>query len=477
MSKKALSYKVQVEKFLADTLTPVNVYLRLRQKYPEVLLLESTDYRGSENSLSFICFNPLVTFSVREGSAEVSFAGAPEKNILKPPGCEITEELASFISSLELDQKEEVPNGFFGYCTYDSVKYFEDINIAAVQDPARKIPDIRYSFYEFLIVFNHFKNEIHILHNKGGHTGTTQNLQDVKQFIFSSHFPSYGFEAVGTEQSNITDDEQIEIIASCKKHIARGDVFQIVPSRRFIQKFRGDDFNVYRTLRSINPSPYLFYFDYGDYRIFGSSPEAQIGIKNGTEASIFPIAGTLPRRADRSNDAELAEELLKDPKENAEHVMLVDLARNDLSKHCSNVTVDVYREVQFYSHVIHLVSKVSGKLLPGASPVNVLADTFPAGTLSGAPKYKAMELIDRYEKGNRGIYGGCVGFISSKGDIVHAIVIRSFLSKGGNLYYQAGGGVVFDSNPQSELAEVKNKLGALKQAIVEAARMFSMEKE
>lgn len=464
------SYQTISEKFLADTITPVNVFLRLRQRYSEVLLLESADYRGSENSLSFICFNPLLRFTADPKFQVIEDIKTGEILREQTDNKKVLKSLIDFISSVKVDQSENLPNGFFGHCTYDAVQFFEDIKFEAKREEGRSVPDIRYAFYEYVIVFNHYKNQIHIQNNQPAAGSGTSGIKEIKDFILKADFTIYPFEREGEETSNMTDAEHLELITNVKKHIARGDVFQIVPSRRFIQKFKGDDFNVYRVLRSINPSPFLFYFDFGDYRMFGSSPEAQISIKNKT-ASIYPIAGTYPRSADRANDHELAETLKSDPKENAEHVMLVDLARNDLSKHCKNVHVDVYKEVQFYSHVIHLVSKVDGELSKDANSVSILADTFPAGTLSGAPKYRAMQLIDKYESGNRGIYGGCIGLITTKGDILHAIVIRSFLSKNNHLYYQAGGGVVFDSNPETETAEVRNKLGALKQAIIEAAKL------
>ena len=238
----------------------------------------------------------------------------------------------------------------------------------------------------------------------------------------------------------------------------------MVLSRRFSQDFKGDEFNVYRALRSINPSPYLFYYDYSTYRIFGSSPEAQMVVHEGI-AEIHPIAGTFRRTGDDIKDQELAIKLLEDPKENAEHIMLVDLARNDLSKNCHEVKVTNYKEVQFFSHVIHLVSKVTGAINAGVSGYQIFADTFPAGTLSGAPKYRALQLIDEYEPTTRSFYGGGLGMIKLNGDLNHAIIIRSFLSKNNKLYYQAGAGIVIDSNPESELQEVHNKLAALKKAL------------
>ncbi|MBE7179038.1 MAG: anthranilate synthase component I family protein, partial [Mucilaginibacter polytrichastri] len=252
--------------------------------------------------------------------------------------------------------------------------------------------------------------------------------------------------------------------------IHRGDVFQIVPSRAFSQRFTGDEFNVYRALRSINPSPYLFYFDYGNFKLFGSSPEAQLTINKG-EATIYPIAGTFKRTGSDTEDAEIALQLKNDPKESAEHVMLVDLARNDLSRHCDDVEVQAFKEVQFYSHLVHLVSKVSGKLRLGVDSFSVVADTFPAGTLSGAPKYRAMEIIDQNEPHLRSFYSGALGFMGFNGDFNHAIMIRSFLSKENTLNYQAGAGIVTASDPETELQEVNNKIAALRKALIEAEHL------
>ena len=349
-----MHFKVQTEKYLSDTLTPVSVYMKIRKKFTEVLLLESADYRGSENSLSFICFSPLAKFKVEDNKQEVILPG--EKNSLEEivDRGAVLSRLQNFFQELSLEQDNDLPNGFFGYCTYEAVKYFEDIELAAPPSKERQVPEICYAFYEFLIIFNHYKNEIHIIHNQSINSACSRTLEEIKDIIFHSEFSFSEFCTVEEESSNLTDQDTLRVIEKCKSHIARGDVFQIVVSRRFMQKYKGDDFNVYRTLRSINPSPYLFYFDYLDYRIFGSSPEAQLTVKDSV-ASIYPIAGTYPRRADRANDRELATELQSDPKENAEHIMLVDLARNDLNKHCKNVRVEVFKEVQFYSHVIHLV--------------------------------------------------------------------------------------------------------------------------
>ncbi|MCB0693459.1 MAG: anthranilate synthase component I family protein, partial [Saprospiraceae bacterium] len=242
------------------------------------------------------------------------------------------------------------------------------------------------------------------------------------------------------------------------------DVFQIVFSRQFEQDYQGDDLQVYRALRSINPSPYLFYFDFGNYRMFGSSPEAQLIVRD-RQAEIHPIAGTFAMDADPAINELRANALLADPKENAEHVMLVDLARNDLNRHAVDVHVAALREIHAYSHVMHLVSKVKGRLADSTNPIQVFADTFPAGTLSGAPKYRALELIHQYENQHRGAYGGAIGYIDLQGNMNQAIMIRSFFSQNQTLYSQAGAGIVLDSVAETELQEVNHKLGALQKAL------------
>ncbi|HAK10691.1 MAG TPA: anthranilate synthase component I, partial [Chitinophagaceae bacterium] len=294
--------------------------------------------------------------------------------------------------------------------------------------------------------------------------GLEGDVAAVESLIRSKDVPVYPFQTKAGESSNLTDAEYIAMVEAGIRHCHRGDVFQIVLSRRFQQGFIGDEFNVYRALRSVNPSPYLFFFDYGDYKLMGSSPESQLIIRDG-KATVHPIAGTFKRTGDDAVDQQAAARLLEDAKENAEHVMLVDLARNDLSHFCQDVTVTHYKEVQYYSHVIHLVSEVTGVLKPDANAFQVLATTFPAGTLSGAPKFRAMQLIDELEPTKRSYYGGALGFMGFDGTCNHAILIRTFLSKDNTLFYQAGAGVVAASQPQSELQEVNNKLNALKTAI------------
>lgn len=453
---------------LADTQTPVSLYLKLRDKFSQVLLLESSDYHGNEDIYSYICLAPFAGFTIANFQWESYLTDQPNVRA-DLNGKSIPEAMQAFIGQFSAEKNvfPFVTNGFFGYSTYDSVRYFEDISINDFDTEERKIPDIQYHIYRYILVFNHFSNELFIVENRPEGTPDEKGKEQILQIIQSKDMAEYPFQLVGEEHSNFTDEEFLEVIQKGKDHCFRGDVFQIVLSRRFSRSFRGDEFSVYRKLRSINPSPYLFFFDYGSFKIFGSSPEAQIVVKNG-KATIHPIAGTFRRTGNDIQDYDLAKKLLNDPKESAEHVMLVDLARNDLSRHCHDVAVETYKEVQYYSHVIHLVSRVSGMMTSPEDTIDIVADTFPAGTLSGAPKHRAMQLINQYEHGNRGFYGGAIGYMGFEGDFNHAIMIRSILSKDYHLYYQAGAGVVALSDTQSELQEVHNKLAAIQKAIAMA---------
>ncbi len=461
---KTLNYKPIVRKILADTVTPVSIYLRLRTLYPKSILLESSDYHGNENAYSFICFNPVAFFAVNNGEVVKELPGVEKEKFNLSTERSLDNELDTFFKTFNVDSDEiELPaNGLFGYVNFDAIQHFENIKFSSEKKEEYQIPEVNYAFYKYVIAIDHHKNIIHIVENLL--EGETSQMDYIHHLLVNLNFSTAKFEPTGNETSNITNEEYKQMVTKGKEHCYRGDVFQIVLSRQFTQKFQGDDFNVYRSLRSINPSPYLFYFDFGDYRIFGSSPEAQIRISN-NKAFIHPIAGTFKRTGNDEQDRALAEKLSKDPKENAEHVMLVDLARNDLSRNADKVKVETYREVQFYSHVIHLVSQVSGEITDDTNIIKVLGETFPAGTLSGAPKYKAMELIDKYENQNRGYYGGCIGYLGFDRTVNHAIMIRSFLSKNNKLFYQAGAGIVADSKEESELQEVNNKLAALKKAI------------
>jgi len=452
---------------LADTITPVSIYLNIRNKYKKSFLLESSDYHGNEDSYSFICFNPVASFKVED---EKIFTVYPNGDFETKSTQEhdVVEELNTFAGLFESEELgfDFVTNGLFGFTSFEGVKHFEDIDFDYLEKEGKKVPDMHYMVFQNIISINHFKNELYLFEHRTeiGTGSGPESLEKLEELVKSPNVSKNTFQREGEELSNCTNEEFLKMVQSAKKHCKRGDVFQLVLSREFSQKFQGDEFTLYRALRSINPSPYLFYFDFEKFRIFGSSPEAQIVIKN-RKATIYPIAGTFRRTGDDVKDAELAKKLLDDPKENAEHVMLVDLARNDLSRDSKGVSVEAYREIQFYSHVIHLVSKVTGDLLPDKNSIRLVADTFPAGTLSGAPKHMALQLINKYEKNQRGIYGGCIGFLGFNGDFNHAIIIRSFLSKNNNLYYQAGAGIVMKSDDESERQEVFNKLAALHKAI------------
>jgi anthranilate synthase component I len=451
-------------KLLADTITPVSIFLQIRDRFENPILLESSDYHGQEDSYSYICFNPLASFSFSEGKVTENLPFGETKSYTVDQSNPLMEALRRFSGhfSEERSQHKFISNGLFGYMQYDTVNHFEDIRLQRTE--VSDVPMLHYAVYQNVIVVDHFKNEMYLFEHQVEGDKKEAVLPVLETLLNNKNIPGYSFKLVGEECSNYTDEEFLDILKKGQEHCFRGDVFQIVLSRSFTTSFKGDEFNVYRALRSVNPSPYLFYFDYGSFKVFGSSPEAQIVVKN-NKATIYPIAGTFKRTGNDLADADLARNLYDDPKENSEHVMLVDLARNDLSRSSEKVTVDVFKEIQYYSHVIHLVSKVTGVLPDGTNPLQLVADTFPAGTLSGAPKYKAMELIDRLEKTSRKFYGGAIGYLGFNGDFNHAILIRSFVSENNQLRFQAGAGVVAKSSIPSELQEVSNKLAALRVAL------------
>lgn len=465
---KKIDLRTESKRMLADVYTPVSIYLRLRDRFRDTILLESTDAHVAENSYSFICINAIGGIEVRDSKTiELKY---PNQDPIKKEvaGSQIDQQLWSYMQGYQVlphaHKETNFAQGLFGYTSFDAIPLFETISFSEAKNT--NIPLIRYRLYQYVIVFDHYKDELFICQNLLASEEADTSL--IESLIRNKDVPQFPFNPVGDERSNVTDGAYKAMVEKGIQHCLRGDVFQIVLSRRFEQSFKGDEFNVYRALRSVNPSPYLFFFDYGDYKLMGSSPEAQLIVRN-NKAVMHPIAGTFKRTGNDEEDKGLSAKLLEDAKENAEHVMLVDLARNDLSRSCTAVTVSQFKQVKFYSHVIHLVSEVVGTLGADANPFSVLAQTFPAGTLSGAPKFKALEIIDGLEPTARGYYGGAIGFVGFNGDFNHAIMIRSFLSKDNTLYYQAGAGVVVSSNPESELQEVNNKLNALKRAVVLAA--------
>lgn len=465
---KKIDLRTESKRMLADVYTPVSIYLRLRDRFRDTILLESTDAHVAENSYSFICINAIGGIEVRDSKTiELKY---PNQDPIKKEvaGSQIDQQLWSYMQGYQVvpsaHKETNFAQGLFGYTSFDAIPLFETISLSEAKNT--NIPLIRYRLYQYVIVFDHYKDELFICQNLLASEEADTSL--IESLIRNKDVPQFPFNPVGDERSNVTDGAYKAMVEKGIQHCLRGDVFQIVLSRRFEQSFKGDEFNVYRALRSVNPSPYLFFFDYGDYKLMGSSPEAQLIVRN-NKAVMHPIAGTFKRTGNDEEDKVLSAKLLEDAKENAEHVMLVDLARNDLSRSCTAVTVSQFKQVKFYSHVIHLVSEVVGTLGADANPFSVLAQTFPAGTLSGAPKFKALEIIDGLEPTARGYYGGAIGFVGFNGDFNHAIMIRSFLSKDNTLYYQAGAGVVVSSSPESELQEVNNKLNALKRAVVLAA--------
>ena len=453
------------KKIIVDTITPVSIYLKLRDQFTNTILLESSDYIAKDNSYAYICCNPIAKFYVKKNILFKEFPDNSKKETKLTSTTNILSELDDFMRTFEIDDnsvesKKYISKGLFGYMSYDSIKFFENIEVEN-DSYGDEIPEIFYSFYREIIVINTFNNEATLI----SHSGDIEKINTLEKLIKTKKTNEFSFKIEGEIKSNLKDNEYLEMVKKGIKHCFRGDVFQIVLSRKFSQKFSGDEFCVYRQLRSINPSPYLFYFDYGNFKIFGSSPEAQLVIKD-EKAEIHPIAGTFKRTGNDLIDSKKAKKLFQDEKENSEHMMLVDLARNDLSRSCNNVKVEKDREIQFYSHVIHLVSKVTGRLKSISK--NIIGNTFPAGTLTGAPKHKAMNLIEKYEKNNRSFYGGAIGFIDFENNYNHAIIIRSFLSKDQNLFLQAGAGIVSKSNPENELNEVYNKIGALLKALKKA---------
>jgi len=468
------SYTTSSKTILADLYTPVGVYMRLRDLYPQSALMESSDYHDKNNSRSFIGINPIASVAIGHGTATVTYPDGSTFQREVNHDYRSDKAIHALIDQIQVEGDHSEVCGLYGYTSFNAVRYFEDIEVKDETQAKNDAPDLLYILYKDVIVFDHFNNQLTIVSMTDA-ASSQDEIDTILRAMNKASVPTYDFHPVGETTSPLTDEEHKANIRRGIKHCLRGDVFQIVLSRRFVQKYEGDDFKLYRALRSVNPSPYLFYFDFGGFRIFGSSPETHCRIEKSRDdtyyAYIDPIAGTTKRTGDSEKDKQGAEYLRNDPKENAEHVMLVDLARNDLSRNCHGVKVDFYKDLQYYSHVIHLVSRVSGELDEGADSIKTFIDTFPAGTLSGAPKVRAMQLISAYEPHNRGAYGGCIGYIGLNGSLNQAITIRTFVSRNGELWFQAGGGIVAQSNEEYELQEVNNKLGALRRAILLAEKM------
>lgn len=463
-------FNTNIKRVMGDLHTPVSLYLKIRDAFPQSALLESSDYNANENSKSFIGLQPIANIDINRGECIEVFPDGSRATTTLTEQFTISDALTSYISKFSIEGQSTDTCGLFGYTTFNCVKYTDNIIIKESREERNDAPDMRYILYKYFMVFDHQNDELTLIELLT--EDEESSLGRVESLINARNFASYNFYKEGEEWSTISDDEFKENVRQGINHCKEGGVSQIVLSRRFVQNFSGDDFKVYRALRTINPSPYLFYFDFGGFRIFGSSPETHCQIK-GEEISIDPIAGTAKRTGNLQEDMAAAEKLKLDPKENDEHMMLVDLARADLSLNAHNVKLDFLRQVQYYSHVIHLVSRVSATLNQDANKIKAFFDTFPAGTLSGAPRTTAMQLISDIEIHNRGAYGGCIGFIGLNGDVSQAITIRTFVSRNNQLWYQAGAGVVLQSTDEGELQEVNNKLNALKNAINLAASIHN----
>jgi anthranilate synthase component 1 len=470
MSK--FSYSAEIIQTNADDKTPVALYANLRQMFPETLLLECVEARSLETAASYICADPIARFSIKNGAAVIEQRGRKIAEIKIDWVETFITAFNDFQNSIKIDNQNEAQNlaGLFGYIGFSAIPFLEDIEFSQNPNVGEMIPALQFALYRYVLRFDHYRHTLTAVQLQD-EDKTAPNLSELLTRITAWRAVEFPFSAKGSEMSEMTDDDYAEIIRTCQKHIQRGDVFQIVPSRKFMQNYSGDEFQVYRALRRINPSPFLFFYDYGGFSLFGSSPEAQLLIKN-QRATLHPIAGTYPRGINEAEDIEFAANLQNDQKENAEHTMLVDLARNDLGRHCQKISVEKFKQTELYSHVIHLVSKVTGKLSSETDAFRVLADTFPAGTLSGAPKYRAMQILNEIEPSARSFYGGSVGFFGLDGSCTQAIMIRSFLAKNRQLVFQAGAGIVADSVPETETAEVRNKLAALRRAIEQAEKQF-----
>ncbi len=449
---------------LSDTITPVSAYLALRDVYPNSLLLESGMEGGNPRPVSYLCCQPIAGITLHQETITCTYPSG-KKQQTNTGECSVAGKLEAFLSAFNMAEDYPLPfdyAGLFGYMSYDAVRYFEPYTTNA---PAQDIPQLHYALYRLVLVFDHTTQNLHMIYNQPEQeTFNPALISETLHLLANPDMPTYPFQLTATENTGMSDTQFLALVQQGRYHCQQGDVFQMVLSRRFSQSFSGDDFNVYRALRSVNPSPYQFYFDYGNHRLMGASPEAQLKVHQ-EQASLFPIAGTMPHTGNAVTDEVTAAQLKADPKENAEHVMLVDLARNDLNRHCDGVTVPKFKTIQHFSHVMHLVSEVTGTLKPGTSAVQLLTASYPAGTLSGAPKVRAMQLIEQYEPLSRDFYGGCIGFLGFNGHCIHAIMIRSLLSKDQTLHYQAGAGIVIHSVPERELEEVQHKLQSVRRAI------------
>ncbi|MFQ6044265.1 MAG: anthranilate synthase component I [Candidatus Poribacteria bacterium] len=462
------------KEILADMETPVSAFYKIKNS-SHAFLLESVEGGEKIAQYSFLGSNPSIIFQSKGKSVHINYLteGRTDEITSESPLREL-EKLLSQYHSVEVDGLPPFHGGFVGFISYDMVRFFEELPDDTEDD--LNLPDSMFVLTDTILVFDHVNHKIKVVSN--AHitdgpdvayyeaTGKIDNLiETLRKPLF---LPLERSKRIGPVQvtSNFTREAYHDIVRRAKEYIAAGDIIQVVPSQRLSVPMSIDSFEFYRALRTVNPSPYMYYLQFGDLHIAGSSPEMMVRVE-GRRAETRPIAGTRRRGKNEAEDVALAEELLADPKERAEHVMLVDLGRNDLGRVCEygSVHVDEMMFIERYSHVMHIVSNVVGNLREDKTAFDVIEACFPAGTLSGAPKIRAMEIIDELEPTRRGIYGGAVGYFSFSGNADTAITIRTLVVKDGMAHIQAGGGIVADSIPENEYQETLNKAGALLKAL------------
>ncbi|OPY58914.1 MAG: Anthranilate synthase component 1 [Pelotomaculum sp. PtaU1.Bin035] len=458
----------------ADMDTPISIFKKISPRGP-AYLLESVEGGESLARYSFIGFDPFLNFTSKGEESRIS-GGGGSKVVSGSP----LENLAKLISGFHVYNGEELPRffgGAVGYLGYGAVRFFERINISRKNIP--DLPDSNFIFAGTVLIFDHVKHSLKIVINsfpgenpESSYDNVEYRFQKVIESInrtVALEYGNPGHGAFAPVETNMTRENFIKQVERAKEYIKAGDILQVVLSQRFRTPFQGEPFNVYRRLRALNPSPYLYYLDFGTAQVVGSSPEMLVRVVGDT-AETCPIAGTRPRGKNLEADRRMAEELLEDAKERAEHLMLVDLGRNDLGKVCEpgSIKVSRFMEIERFSHVMHLVSNVKGRMSSGRDSSDALRACFPAGTVTGAPKVRAMEIIDELEPDGRGVYAGAIGYFGFTGNLDTAIAIRTVIIREGNAYVQAGAGIVADSDPEREYEETINKARALLNTIGEA---------
>jgi anthranilate synthase component 1 len=471
-----------------DDLTPVSAFARIERAAPS-FLFESVIGGEKVGRYSFLGTEPFLTFEARGPDVEVAepHASAPPRRFPSADPFRELEALVGRYRAVHLPGLPRFAGGAVGYAAYDAVRYTENLPRTPPDD--RGLPDLAFAFYDRMLVFDHIRKTILVVAHAhlGPHTDlraayarACERVDELVQRL-STPGPPLCPTDVDTEgpltlvpESNFTRAQYEAVVRHCQEYIKAGDIFQVVPSQRFRIETPAAPFNIYRVLRVVNPSPFLFYLPYGDFCLIGSSPEILVRVEDGL-VTIRPLAGTRRRGRDEAEDRALAEELLADPKERAEHIMLVDLGRNDVGRVADYSTVQLsdVMKVERYSHVMHITSNVTGRLSAGKTAFDALRAGLPAGTVSGAPKVRAMQIIDEVEPQKRGPYAGAVGYIDFTGNMDTCIALRTLVLQGTNAYVQAGGGVVFDSVPGAEYEETVNKAKGMFKAIEIAQSQFS----